>query len=313
MSYNYATRDVPFLRDYAAAFEHEAKVLPIRGRATEIKPLGSRKKDYSKIHRAANGDIQILWSDTPVITFRPDGYIEVTGVTYSSSQGVQDRVLSYGHGEPRGVNICTHDGNPWIAGVLAPCDPHGDRRGAFPLRKEGENLFRREADGYLRYVNPLYPTQHVVKRKEMNAVRKKYPDFRKFAHGMIKLQGNGEPMTQEFMASMWGSGENQLWQNDLPFIRHPTNKPNLRIHYPNNRTEPETLAMIESGDTAKWADAVTYLCWTHQRWNTLWDLKTFEAALRLVLTVTHADTVFEEKTITTGAWVKNPNRNYLRP
>jgi hypothetical protein len=313
MSYNYATRDVPFLRDYAAAAAHEAKVLPIRGRATEIKPLGSRKKDYSRISKTANGDIQILWSDTPIITFRPDGYIEVTGVTYSSSQGVQDRVLSYGDGEPRGVNICTHDGNPWIAGVLAPCDPHECWHRAFPLRKEGENLFRREADGYLRYVNPLYPTQHVVKRKEMNAVRKKYPEFRKFAHAMIKLQGNGEPMTEAFMASMWGSEENQLWQNDLPFIRHPTNKPNLRIHYPNNRTEPETLAMIESGDTAKWADAVTYLCWTHQRWNTLWDLKTFEAALRLVLTVTHADTVFEEKTITTGAWVKNPNRNYLRP
>ena len=307
MSWNHATRDVPFLRDYAAAAAHEAKVLPIRGRATEIKPLGSRKKDYSRIRKADDGkggvNIEILWSDTPIITFRPDGYIEVAGVTYSSSQGVQSAVIGSLH------TVCTHDGNPWIAGVLAPCDPHGDRRGAFPLRQEGENLFRREADGYLRYVNPLYPTQHVVKRKEMNAVRKKYPDFRKFAHGMIKLQGNGSPMTEAFMATMWGSEENQLWQNG----RHLTNKPNLRILYPKTRTPAETLAMIESGDTAKWADAVTYLCWTHQRWNTLWDLKTFEAALRYVLTVTHADTVFEEKTITTGAWVKNPNRNYLRP
>ena len=302
MSYNYATRDVPFLRDYAAAAAHEAKVLPIRGRATEIKPLGSRKKDYSRISKTANGDIQILWSDTPIITFRPDGYIEVTGVTYSSSQGTVSAVIGSLH------LVCTHDGNPWIAGVLAPCDPHGDRRGAFPLRKEGENLFRREADGYLRYVNPLYPTQHLVKRKEMNAVRKKYPGFRKFAHAMIKLQGNGEPMTQEFMASMWGSEENQLWQNG----RHLTNKPNLRILHPHNRTQPETLAMIESGDTAKWADAVTYLCWNHQRWNSMWDLKTFEAALRHVLTHTHADIVFEEKTITTGAWVKNPNKSYIR-
>ena len=294
MSYNYATRDVPFLRDYAAAAAHEAKVLPIRGRATEIKPLGSRKKDYLSIKKADNGDIQILHGSEPMIIFQPDGYIVVAGLTYSSTHGVQGKIL--------GAFPCQYDNDPWIAGVLAPCDPHGDRRGAFPLRKEGENLFRREADGYLRYVNPLYPTQHLVKRKEMNAVRKKYPDFRKFAHAMIKLQGNGEPMTEAFMASMWGSEKNHLWQNG----RHFTNKPN-------NRTPPETLAMIESGDTAKWADAVTYLCWTHQRWNTLWDLKTFEAALRLVLTVTHADTVFEEKTITTGAWVKNPNRNYLRP
>jgi len=305
MSWNNASRDVPFLRDYAAAAAHEAKVLPIRGRATEIKPLGSRKKDYSRIHRAANGNIEILWSDTPIITFRPDGYIEVAGVTYSSSQGVQGAVLGSRH------LVCTHDGNLWIAGVLAPCDPHGDRRGAFPLRQKGENLFRREADGELRYVNPLYPTQHLVKRKEMNAVRKKYPDFRKFAHGMIKLQGDGSPMTEAFMASMWGSEETQLWQSILR--THLNRKPEFRILHPNNRTTAETLAMIESGDTAKWADAVTYLCWTHQRWNTLWDLKTFEAALRYVLTVTHADTVFEEKTITTGAWVKNPNRNYIRP
>ena len=301
MSYNYATRDVPFLRDYAAAAAHEAKVLPIRGRATEIKPLGSRKKDYLSIKKADNGDIQILHGSEPMIIFRPDGYIEVAGLQYSSSQGVpQGKVLN--------TSLCQYDNDPWIAGVLAPCDPHGDRRGAFPLRKEGENLFRREADGYLRYVNPLYPTQHLVKRKEMNAVRKKYPDFRKFAHAMIKLQGNGEPMTEAFMAAMWGSEKNQLWESRT----HPPTKPGFRVLYPSNRTQPETLAMIESGDTAKWADAVTYLCWTHQRWNSMWDLKTFEAALRLVLTVTHADTVFEEKTITTGAWVKNPNKSYIR-
>jgi len=310
MSWNNATIDIPFLRDYAAAAAHEAKILPIRGRATEIKPLGSRKKDYSRIRKADDGkggvNIEILWSDTPIVTFRPDGYIEVVGVTYSSSQGVQSRVLS----DP-GVLVCTHDGDPWIAGVLAPCGLDGDRRGAFPLRQKEKNLFRREADGYLRYVNPLYPTQHVVKRAEMNAIRKKYPDFRKFAHGMIKLQGNGSPMTEAFMASMWGSEETQLWQSILR--THLNKKPGFRILHPNNRTTAETLAMIESGDTAKWADAATYLCWTHQRWGTLWDLKTFEAALRHVLTVTHADTVFEEKTITTGAWVKNPNRNYIRP
>ena len=300
MSYNYATRDVPFLRDYAAAAAHEAKVLPIRGRATEIKPLGSRKKDYLSIKKADNGDIQILHGSEPIITFRPDGYIVVAGLTYSSTHGVQGKIL--------GAFPCQHDNDPWIAGVLAPCDPHGDRRGAFPLREEGENLFRREADGHMRYVNPLYPTQHLVKRKEMNAVRKKYPGFRKFAHGMIKLQGIGSEITQEFMASMWGSEKNQLWESRT----HPPTKPGFRILHPHNRTQPETLAMIESGDTAKWADAVTYLCWTHQRWNTLWDLKTFEAALRLVLTVTHADTVFEEKTITTGAWVKNPNKSYIR-
>ena len=177
------------------------------------------------------------------------------------------------------------------------------------MRKGGENLFRREADGHLRYVNPLYPTQHVVKRKEMNAVRKKYSSFRKFAHAMIKLQGNGSEITEAFLASMWGSEDNQLWQNGV----HVAKKPGFRVLYPNNRTQPETLAFIESGDTAKWADAVTYLCWTHHRWQALWDLKTFEEALRSVLISTHADTVFEEKTITTGAWVKNPNKIYLRP
>ena len=311
MSWNHATRDVPFLRDYAAAAEHEAKVLPIRGRSPEIKPLGSRKKLYLSIKKADNGkggvNIEILWGNAPIITFQPDGYIVVSGNTYSSTQGVQGKVL--GGGRPRGVNICTHDGNPWIAGVLAPCDPDGDKRGAFPLRQGGENLFRREADGHLRYVNPLYPTQHVVKRKEMNAVRKKYSEFHKFGHAMIKLQGNGSPITEAFMASMWGSEEkeNQLWQNGTYIAK----KPGLRIHYPQTRTVTDALDLIESGDTAKWADAVTYLCWTHQRWNTLWDLKAFDAALRSVLISTQADTVFEEKTITTGAWVKNPNKRFM--
>jgi hypothetical protein len=306
MSWNYAVRDVPYLKDYAAAVEHEAKVVPIRGRSPEFKPLGSRKKHHLSIKKADNGkggvDIQLLYGSDPIITFRPDGYIEVVGLQFSSSHGVQGKVL--------GAFLCQHDNDPWISGVLAPCDPDGDKRGAFPMRrKKGEekSLFRREADGYLRYVNPLYPTQHVVKRKEMNAVRKKYPEFRKFAHAMIKVQGNGAPMTQEFMASMWGSEENQLWQNGT----HITRKPGFRVLYPQARTTAETLAMIESGDTTKWADAVTYLCWTHHRWNALWDLKTFDAALKTVLTSTHADTVFEEKTITTGKWVKDPNKRFM--
>ena len=305
MSWNHATRDVPFLGDYAAAAAHEADVKPIRGRSPETKPLGSRKKDYIRIQKADDGkggvNIEILWGNVPIITFRPDGYIVVSGHTYSSTQGVQGKVL----GEHR-IAVRTHDRNPWIAGVLAPCDPDGDKRGAFPLRQKGENLFRREADGHLRYVNVLYPTQHVVKRKEMNAVRKKYSEFHKFGHAMIKLQGNGSPITEAFMASMWGSEENQLWQNVLR--THIAKKPGFRVLYPNNRTVMDTLGLIESGDTAKWADAVAYLCWTHQRWNVLWDLKTFDAALRSVLISTYADTVFEEKTITTGAWVKNPNK-----
>jgi hypothetical protein len=305
MSWYYATRDVPFLKDYAAAVTYESNVKPIRGRSPEVKPLGSRKKYYYNIKKVDDGkggvDIHIRYDTEPMIIFRSDGYIVVSGLAgYSSTHGVQGKIL--------GAHLCQHDYGPWISRVLAPCDPDGDKCGAFPLREGPNNLFRREADGYLRYVNPLYPTKHVVKRAEMNAVRKKYPEFRKFASAMIKLQGEGTPITTEFMSGLWGSEENHLWQNG----RHITKKPGLRIHYPHGRTPEETKELIESGDSAKWADAVTFLCWANNKWNTTWDLGVFKRALDKTLMNTHADKVFEKKTITTGKWVEDPNGKFFK-
>lgn len=305
MSWHYATRDVPFLKDYATAVTYESNVKPIRGRSPEVKPLGSRKKYCYNIKKVDDGkggvDIHIRYDTEPMIIFRSDGYIVVRGfANYASTHGVQGKIL--------GANLCQHDYGPWISRVLAPCDPDGDMLGAFPLRArekgdKEENLFRREADGRLRYVNPLYPTQHVVKRKEMSAVRKKYPDFRKFGQAMIKVQGEGTPITEAFMAAMWGSSNqpsNNVYQRGL------------RIHYPYGRTPEDTLELIESGDSAKWADAATYLCWVNYKWHATWDLGVFKGVLARTLMTTHADEVFEKKVITTGKWVKNPNGKFFR-
>lgn len=297
MSWYHATRDIPYLKDYAAAATYEANVKPIRGKSPELKPLGSRRKQYLSIRRVDHGegrvDIQILSSSCHLIIFQPDGYIKVSGIGYSSTQGVQGKIL--------GANLCQHDSHPWISRVLAPCDPDGDKLGAFPLREGPHNLFRREADGRLRYVNPLYPMQHVVRRKEMNALLKKYPEFRKFGHAMIKLQGEGTPITTEFMIEMWGKlvGAKTAWmKGTVPA-------------YPHNRTLWETLSLIDSGDSANWADAVTYLCWAYSRWRAAWDLEVFNAQLKRVLVSSNVDKVFEKKTITTGKWVKDPNRRFV--
>jgi hypothetical protein len=77
MSFN-STNKIPYLRDYAEAKRHHDRVKPIRGHTPELRPLAARRDKQMAIRENAEGHIECVLYETPVVTFRQDGVVTVT-------------------------------------------------------------------------------------------------------------------------------------------------------------------------------------------------------------------------------------------
>ena len=337
MVWNYTTRDVPYLRDYAAAAEHEAKVKPIRGRKVECKPLGDRRKAYIAIRRDEFENIIIGYHNhgepaidigSTLLIFRPNGEIILRGDHRSTALAVQARVL--------GTEIITRYGVNWVW-AMAPGEDGGDvHRGWWPIRDNCRthnpkfntpdnhkaygtpayepyyvydmskmSVMRREADGRLRYVNVTYPAVHRINRAAMNAARKEYGDFLKFARGVTKLYGLGETIDLRVPAGIFGMREDLPAHNPRALSRYDIAIPRL--------TPAEVLVLASVGSAERWRELAV---WAHFTPNVtgniwwranLWDADVAEKVLRRALLNVRRDTLLHREVVMAGKIVKDPN------
>ena len=77
MSFN-STNRIPYLPGYTEAKHLHDRVKPIRGRIPELRPLASRRDTNMAIRENAEGHIECVLYETPVITFKPSGSVIVT-------------------------------------------------------------------------------------------------------------------------------------------------------------------------------------------------------------------------------------------
>ena len=297
---------LPRLYTYADAAAHEAAVKPMNkssNRYAGKKPLGSRKHAYLNIERDDEGVIRITRSyrrDHPtILEYWPNGEICLYGGVAEAERDVIAWIM--------GTVITISDSRMWVR-ATAPGEDGGDVADGFWLvrgygpnethRPEQDTLhkpystFRRESYGVLRYVDPLYPIKHRVDRKKMNALRKKFSEFRTYAHGMIKLMGEGSILLPEQLEAAWG----QI--TPPPF------------------DSAKMLANIGSGDPGLWASTVAYLVYIEQcdKWarNRVWSVATFEKGFTNTLMITHGEQVLKPVEVRTGRIVDDPNRIYVR-
>lgn len=333
MAWNYTTRDVPFLRDYAAASEYEAQVKPIRGRKVETKPLGNRKKPYQIIYRTDDGSIVAGYEyrgmsraeqsdgQQAMVIYRPNGEIIVRGNYQSTSLSVQARLL--------GTHITTRYGADWIM-ATAPGEDGGDvHNGWWPIRQDDQTrnpqhtsdnynvepywlydlskstTLRRDSDGVLRYVNPVYRVVHKLKRAEFNAALKEYGDFVRFARGVTKLYGVGEGIDPKVPADIFGLRDEHAGYNKQPVSVYQINFPKF--------TPVDVLLMAQSSRADRWRALAV---WAHYSpdihssnwWHAVkWDPTMVEKRLRQALLAVRRDTLLTREACKTGKIVKDPN------
>lgn len=206
MTWATGTADAPRLYTYQEAAAHEAKVVPIRGRVPECKPLGRRDCPNLTISREGKGIVVKNWGMS--ITYRPGGAIDIR-VEYRASNSdmtLLRRLL--------GVQMFVHDGTTWI-GALDPATPEQQRVGFYPMKTKWVEpptvRYRRRCytatlrpveqlpaprNYYNKYLytmdNIVYPKRKTINRKGSAAVRARYKHFLTLMSGYLKLTADQE-------------------------------------------------------------------------------------------------------------------------
>ena len=149
-----------------------AKIKPVRGRAVEFRPLG-RNRGRSPAQIIQDGDDYVVkLYHTDIIRFKPDNIriIRTEGYTTPSTTAWLNAILP---------NFFSKH----LGSIYASCHfttPEGEEcQGRLPLWNTKDNLFR-NGD----FLNPRFPETHLLSRKKINAVRKKYADFLNYLKGV---------------------------------------------------------------------------------------------------------------------------------
>ena len=168
----YATiRRVPRVLYYQEALKIHDAIKPMRGRLTEIRPLGERR-DVDAYSIRKHGDaIELVLYKTPVITFMPDGevVIFIDGYNSVSTHQFIGHVLNIGVNGARRTTVLTINGQKY---TLADKD----------------KLRLRMDDGNWHVINPTTQWSWKLNRKEVTNVRTKYGEFYKYLKGFVNLR-----------------------------------------------------------------------------------------------------------------------------
>lgn len=206
MTWATGTADAPRLYTYQEAAAHEAKVVPIRGRVPECKPLGRRDCPNLSISREGKNIVVKSWGMS--VTYRPGGAIDIR-VEFRASNAdntLLRRLL--------GVQMFINDGLTWV-GALDPATPEQQRVGFYPMKTKWMEpptvRYRRRCytatlrpvektpeprNYYNKYLytmdNIVYPKRKTINRKGAAAVRARYKPLLTLMSGYLKMTADQE-------------------------------------------------------------------------------------------------------------------------
>jgi hypothetical protein len=169
-------KKVPTFIDYFNAHRWWENTKPIRGRSVDLRPLAERRYAdcYSIRKNPSNDAIECVLYQTPVVTFMPDGVVEVRNggyVTASTHMFIQETVGT-------GVKVQGQRGKTIV------------RVGgqALVLGRDEVLRLRKNENGRLQ---PLVTQTHYayrINRKGANIVRARFKEFYDYFKGFIKLR-----------------------------------------------------------------------------------------------------------------------------
>lgn len=178
MGFN-STHRLPYILDYAGAKKWHDQIKPLRGSEPELRPLAARRDKHMQIRENAQGDIECLLYETPVVIFKQDDSVVVTPGKWVSSY-----TSAFIEGLLNGVSSSR------TRGMLVL---HLNRSGEkFPLKKDMTLTMRRIKD------EPGYTGRWEVQQAEgvgawspnrtkANSVRAKYKEMLNYHKGLVLM------------------------------------------------------------------------------------------------------------------------------
>lgn len=214
-------KDLPCLRNWHIAEQHEKSIKPIRNRSPECKPIGDRRHQHRTIRRGADESIICRMYRTDVLTYHKDGRIEIDlgGWITQTTLGFISSVL--------GQRVVRRYGLPWIYARAVVNGGAGESNvieGYHPLHTHGPNVLTHYELNTRMLVlqNPAPNKTHRINRAGANNVRKQYKAFKDYLVRTMRIRDEGFSR-QEF-------GEVFGWARpDVPLYPLPINANPVRI------------------------------------------------------------------------------------
>jgi len=226
MSYGHARNTgIPYIIDYAQALAKFEKTKPIRGKGANGGriALGNRHRVAEfYMEKSENGVIKCICYNTPVVSFYPDGNIEVR------SGGWVSQTTAYFIEDVLPVS-CRVKASALVIGIVG---------NEYKLTNEG--VMFKNIEGKLTPTNLEPEYVYRVKRVVANNVRKKYAEFTKYFNGVIKLRESGMVKEDEYI-QVFGIDESYNAQAQKPKLPND-------IALRNKEQVENMFAMIESSD-----------------------------------------------------------------
>jgi hypothetical protein len=182
-------REIKRITTYEEAKLRYEQIKPIRGRAGDVRPLGSRGNDSYRIAKRVNPlsgitSYQCILYSTPVVEFKPDGDVEIVmgGWGSTATRTFIERVLYLSCYSKNGSSVLCLGNKAEV--VLHPTKTTVIRR---VVKTAGEPPLQVYPSTWeLALGEPVYETQ--LNKKKANNVRQQYSEFEKYLKAMVNLR-----------------------------------------------------------------------------------------------------------------------------
>jgi hypothetical protein len=178
MAFSLDTRNVNYLHNYEAALRHHNNITPIRN--SDCRPVENRRKAHFNIRKEGEGNggkIIVRLHRTDIVTYYSPSHAQYPN-QISLNMGNWPSVSTRGAIRAlTGIALTRQHNKAWVR----------DADGRWFLF---ENNMALQAGDYYRdhkIINPVFPTIHTLKRKELNAKLKQFKDYYNYMVGLAKV------------------------------------------------------------------------------------------------------------------------------
>ena len=296
MSYGYLRNScIGWMRDYGDALHKYESVEPIRGRTIEpMRPLGQRRSiDSYSIVKRSDGAIECVLYKTPVVTWYPDGLIEVKKGGWASMStacfiedvtGFKSRIFNH--------SLCV-------------------TVGGLETRIGGEPIQIREG----KILNPLRDPTHTLIRGATAKVTKRYAEFIKYGSALCRLKPDGfgiQEAEEMFPKNEKGAMPDLLTCLNRPDYDQFASELSKFVVYLTDTSEEKYIAYNKAMICMAWAYGTNTWGKNYVVTGSKLDEKSFKNAINYLIMGLHREEIFKEVLRDEGDIKRDPYLKYFR-
>jgi hypothetical protein len=286
---------ISWMRDYGDALHKYESTEPIRGRKVEpMRPLGQRRSvDAYSIVKRDDGAVKCVLYKTPVITWYPDGLIEVRKDGWASTStscfitevtGFSSRIFNH--------SLCiTVDGLE-------------TRIGDEPIRIKDNTL-----------LNPLRDPTHTLIRGATSKAAGKYEEFMKYGSALCRLKPDGFSIKEAeelFPKNETGGMPDLLTCLHRPDYDQFSSELDKFVAYISDTSDEKYLTYNKAMLCMAWSYGASTWGRDYEIKGSQLDEYTFKNAMKYLIMGIHRDEVFNEVLRDAGDVKRDPYLKYFR-